>query len=116
MSDYKPGRPAKFNPTTGAGTKPPSKPGEYRIRDSKGTLLYIGETNDIRRRMGEHIRSGKLTTGASGDTIEYKIASPYSTSQSRRAHEQQKIAQHNPPLNKSIGGEGRIAANSCPFP
>ena len=109
MSDYKPGRPAKFNPTTGAGTKPPVKPGEYRIRDSTGTLQYIGETNNIQRRMGEHIRSGKLATGAGGGTIEYKVASASSTSQSRRAHEQQKIAQHNPPLNKSKGGEGRPA-------
>lgn len=109
MADYKPGRPFKHNPTTGAGSRPPACPGEYRIRDAQGNLQYIGETNNLRRRMEEHIRSGKLATGANGGTIEYKVASASSTSQSRRAHEQQKIAQHNPPLNKSRGGEGRPA-------
>ena len=33
-SPYKLGHPTKYNPTTGAGTKPPAKPGEYRIRQA----------------------------------------------------------------------------------
>lgn len=112
MSIYKPGRPTKYDPTTGIGKRPPSAAGEYRIRDEKGTIVYIGETNNLNRRMGEHIRSGKLTTGAdSHSTIEYKVASANSTSATRRAHEQQKIAQHKPALNKSRGGEGRPAGN-----
>lgn len=110
MSAYKPGRPNKFNPTTGAGKKPPAKPGEYRIRDAEGNLAYIGETNNLARRTGEHIRSGKLPTGESGaGTIEYQVADGRSTSNTRRIHERQKIAQHKPPLNKSRGGEGRPA-------
>lgn len=112
MSDYGPGRPFKYNPSTGAGRRPPSSPGEYRIRDGEGRIVYIGETNDLNRRMWEHIRSGKLPTGTGcRSTIEYKVASESSTSRSRRAHEQQKIAQHNPAWNKSRGGEGRPAGN-----
>lgn len=110
MSVYKPGRPTKYNPTTGAGQKPPSRPGEYRIRDDSGDITYIGETNNLSRRTGEHIRSGKLPAGnCCNSTIEYKVADGRSTSATRREHERQKIEQHNPPLNKSRGGEGRPA-------
>lgn len=42
-------------------------------------------------------------------TFEYKEADGRSTSKTRRVHEQQKINQHKPKLNKSKGGEGRIA-------
>jgi excinuclease UvrABC nuclease subunit len=107
MSTYKPGRPTKYNPLTGAGTKPPPKPGEYRIRDKYGDMSYIGETNNLSRRTDEHKRSGKLPLD--GSTIEYKIADGRSTSATRRKHEKDKIMQHNPPLNKSRGGEGRPA-------
>lgn len=71
MSIYKPGRPNKFNPFAGKGSKPSKEPGEYRIRDKKGDLAYIGETNNLRRRMGEHKRFGKMSDG--GDyTFEWK--------------------------------------------
>lgn len=60
MGLYSPGRPKKFNPTTGKGEKPPSAPGEYRIRDDNGKIVYIGEASDLKRRMNQHIRSGKL--------------------------------------------------------
>lgn len=110
MPVYRPGRPNKYNPTIGMGQKPPAKPGEYRIRDASGTIAYIGETNNLSRRTGEHIRSGKLPTGQAGaGTIEYKVADGRSTSNTRREHERQKIAQHQPKLNKSKGGEGRPA-------
>lgn len=110
MSAYKPGRPRKYNPTTGAGQKPPAKPGEYRIRDAFGSITYIGETTDLARRMGEHRRSGKLPTGeGQNSTIEYQVADGRSTSRTRREHEREKIAQHQPPLNRSKGGEGRPA-------
>ncbi len=63
MSIHKSGRPKKYNPTTGKGEMPPSKPGEYRIRDDNGNIVYVGETVNLRRRMNEHIRSGKLKKG-----------------------------------------------------
>lgn len=110
MAIYKPGRPNKYNPTTGAGQRPPARPGEYRMRDTSGAVTYIGETNNLARRTGEHIRSGKLPTGpGGGGTIEYQIADGRSTSHTRRAHEQRSIAKHQPPLNRSRGGEGRPA-------
>ena len=75
MSIYKAGRPWKFDPTTGAGHRPPNSPGEYRMRDGSGCITYIGETNDLARRMREHIRSGKLPTGQGcGSTLEYMVA------------------------------------------
>lgn len=106
MGIYKPGRPNKYNPSTGFGSKPPSSPGEYRLRDSSGTLCYIGETCNLNRRTTEHIRSGKLSEGG---TVEYKIADGPSSSATRREHERKKISQHNPTLNRSCSGEGRLA-------
>ena len=107
MGIYKPGRPSKYNPSDGGGNKPPSSPVEYRIRDSGGLMCYIGESCDLNRRANELSRSGKL---AEGSTFEYKVADGRSTSATRREHEHSKIAQHNPILNRSSGGEGRIAA------
>lgn len=110
MAIYKPGRPAKYNPTSGIGHKPPAKPGEYRMRDASGAITYIGETNNLARRIGEHIRSGKLPTGQGcNSTVEFKIADGRSTSRTRRGHEQNSIKKHQPLLNKSKGGEGRPA-------
>ena len=105
MSIYSSGRPKKLYVSDGL-SKLPSAAGEYRHRDSEGNITYIGETNDIRRRSQQHFRSGKLQDGYS---VEYKIADGRSTSRTRRIHEQEKIKQHNPKFNKSIGGEGRIA-------
>lgn len=106
MSIYKPGRPNKYNPTTKSGKRPPDQAGEYRIRDSSGTITYIGETCNLKRRMEEHMRSGKLSQGS---TLEYKVADGRSSSNTRRQHEQEKIKQHKPTLNRSKGGEGRPA-------
>lgn len=75
-----------------------------------GCITYIGETNDLARRMREHIRSGKLPTGQGcGSTLEYMVADGRSTSRTRREHEQQSIEKHHPTLNRSKGGEGRPA-------
>lgn len=106
MAIYGRGRPAKYRPADGKGTQPPAVPGEYRIRNSAGDLTYIGETNNLKRRMQEHIRSGKLTADGS---IEFQTADGRSTSRTRREHERQKIEEHRPPLNRSHGGEGRPA-------
>jgi excinuclease UvrABC nuclease subunit len=97
-------------PTHKNGKKPPELPGEYRIRSPKGQLLYIGETNNLARRIREHIRSGKIPMNTRNKYyVEYMVASKSSSSRSRREHEKQKIKQHRPKLNKSNGGEGRIA-------
>lgn len=110
MGIYKPGRPNKYNPSTGSGKKIPALPGEYRIRDGNGIITYIGETNNLARRASEHIRSGKLPADRqSKSTIEYKVADGRSSSHTRRIHEQVSIQKHQPFLNRSKGGEGRPA-------
>ena len=110
MSVYKPGRPSKYNPFTNEGVKPPTSPGEYRIRDKNGNITYVGETNNLNRRMQQHIHGGKLSDERNtGGTFEWKKADANSTSVTRREHERQKIAQHTPVLNMSKGGEGRVA-------
>lgn len=105
MSIYKPGRMFKYYPLDERGSTPPAKPGEYRIRDYDGNMQYIGETCSLSRRMGEHIRSGKIQDGYS---FEFQLADGRSTSRTRREHEREKIELYNPPLNQSHGGEGRI--------
>ncbi|MEG2137077.1 MAG: GIY-YIG nuclease family protein [Oscillospiraceae bacterium] len=110
MAIYKSGRPCKFNPSSGVGHQPPQQPGEYRIRNGTGELVYVGETCNLRRRMQEHIHTGKLPVCAGGtSTLEFQVADGRSTSSTRREHERQKIAQHAPLLNRSGGGEGRPA-------
>lgn len=110
MSVYKSGRPSKYNPSTQTGSKPPASPGEYRIRNKQGTITYIGETNNLKRRMNQHLYNGKMSCGQNeGGTFEWKKADGRSSSVTRRKHERQKIEQHSPVLNRSKGGEGRIA-------
>lgn len=105
MSTYSSGRPKKVRVTDGLGQLPHAA-GEYRHRDANGHITYIGETNDIKRRSQQHLRTGKLQSDYS---VEYKIADGRSSSRTRRMHEREKIKKHNPVLNKSGGGEGRIA-------
>lgn len=110
MSVYRCGRPAKFRPSLKQGSKPPAKPGEYRIRNNAGEITYVGETNNLNRRMNEHLRNGKMSNGQNeGGSFEWKVADGRSSSRTRRIHEQEKIHQHKPCMNCSIGGEGRIA-------
>jgi len=105
MSIYKPGRMAEAR-TDGGGAEPPSTAGEYRILDSERNVSYIGETNNLARRMKEHRRSGKLCDGY---RFAWQAADGNSTSNTRREHEREKIKKHSPPMNKSKGGEGRTA-------
>ena len=109
MASYKPGRPKEIDPFTEMG-KVPKKPGEYRkvekMDAQKRKPEYIGETNNLNRRINEHKRSGKIVPG---DTIAIQVAGGRSTSTTRRSHEREKIAQHTPSENKSVGGEGRKA-------
>lgn len=112
MSIYKSGRPHKYNPLTKSGTKPPQKPGEYRIRDESDKIVYVGETNNLLRRMNEHCRSGKMSNQEGRYTFEWKVADGRSTSATRREHERKKIEEHAPKMNRSKGGEGRRAVKT----
>ena len=88
-----------------------------RRTDSEQEIRWILECighSDIHRAVhcgGEHLRRGKLAQEETrGGTLEWKTADGRSSSRTRRQHEQAKIARHDPPLNRSVGGEGRIAA------
>jgi len=83
---------------------PPAKPGIYHIKDKKGNSKYIGDSGDLKRRIKEHKKSGKI---APGDTVSHKTAKPGSSVNDRRSTEQAKIKKHKPYTNKSKGGEGR---------
>lgn len=107
MFPYKAGRPFRYDPAAKKGKTPPACPGEYRIRNARRELQYIGETNDLSRRMKEHIASGKLPLD--GSVFDYMPADGRSASRTRRAHEQRSIKKHAPPGNRSRGGEGRPA-------
>ena len=98
MGTYGRGRPSK--------KPPPSKPGEYRLRNKKtGKHDYIGETNDLKRRKREHERSGKFSSQT--HDFEWQPAASSSTHKGRRAHEREKIKHHGPSLNVRAGGGGR---------
>ena len=107
MSAYSKGRPSRYTPATEKGKIPPKEPGEYRILDYHGTIVYIGETCNLYRRMREHIHSGKIKMGKYPYSFEYKQAQKGATPTMRREHEKKKIKKHKPRLNKSGGGEGR---------
>lgn len=107
-SPYGRGRPFRFEPLTGSGPIPPSEPGMYYVRNSENEIQYIGETNDLRRRLGEHQRAGRILPG---DTLDYKLARQDSCSKTRRVVETVKIQQHRPPRNRRAGGGGRPASH-----
>ena len=105
MAAYRRGRPNKYNPMSFQGTPPPPVVGEYRIRYQHGNLKYLGITNNLERRMREHISSGKLCDDA--PTFEWMPALPGTPYEEIRKHEQEKIMILKPDANKKKGGGGR---------
>ena len=104
MGIFKKGRPSRHDP--------PNRSGVYRLRDkATGNIDYIGETSNLKRRIGEHFRSDKPV---SRDThhAEWQVADGRSTSGTRREHERRKIDEHNPTLNRKRGGGGKHATRS----
>ena len=64
MAVYPPGKPKRYDPIRKKGDLPPHAPGEYRITTRfLGRILYIGETADLQRRMGEHLRTAFADNG-----------------------------------------------------
>lgn len=105
MALYRRGRPNKYNPMTYQGTPPPPVVGEYRIRYKYGNLKYLGITNNLSRRMREHISSGKISADA--PTFEWMPALPGTPYSDIRKHEQEKIRILKPDANINNGGGGR---------
>lgn len=108
MTPYGPGRPHKYDPSKPNSLQPPAAPGEYRIRNHKNQLKYIGIASDLKRRMKQHILTGEFDARAKkSDTFEYQLAKPGAQFEDLCRHERSKIALHNPLDNKRGGGGGR---------
>ena len=106
MKTYKSGRPTEFNPFTNKDhSKVPEAKGEYRILGQNKEIMYIGYTNQLKRRMHEHMRSGKL--GGENSIFAYKVADGRASRERLARHEAAKIKKHSPELNKRAGGAGR---------
>lgn len=107
MTLYKSGRPTEVHPLNSGNTrKVPNSKGEYRILHSKTKApVYIGVSNNLNRRMHEHIRSGKL--GGENTIFAYKTADGRASQSRINDHERAKIDQHKPFLNQRAGGAGR---------
>ena len=98
---------ATFKPGRWSRQDPPSKPGLYRFRNKETSEIdYQGDTNDLRRRMGEHLRSD-LEVSRDTHHFEWKQADGRSTSRTRRIQERIKIDSDKPRLNRRRGGGGR---------
>ena len=99
MGDFKRGRPSRQDP--------PHKLGLYRFRNKDTDEIdYIGESGDIKYRIGQHLRNGDVFSGETHH-VEWQAAQDGSTSLTRREHERLKIDQHKPRLNRRRGGGGR---------
>ncbi len=106
MKIYKPGRPREIDTfNCKERSEVPAAKGEYRILNEKKEVMYIGYTNSLKRRMHEHMRTGKL--GGENSIFAYKVADGRASRESLAGHETMKIRQHSPGLNKRAGGAGR---------
>ncbi len=106
MPLYNSGRAKELHPLKGRGQRPPKAKGEYRILDEVTKKpVYIGVTNNLDRRMHEHIHSGKIS--GKNSIFAYKVANGAATQQALNDHERMKIKKHSPALNKRAGGAGR---------
>ena len=106
MKIYKPGRPTEFDPFMNKDhSAVPDAKGEYRILDKNKNVKYVGYTNSLKRRMHEHMRTGKL--GGENSIFAYKIADGRASREHLAEHETAKIKKHSPELNKRAGGAGR---------
>ncbi len=106
MQLYKSGRAKELHPLTDTTQRPPKAKGEYRILDSNTKKpVYIGVSNNLDRRMKEHIRSGKINEQNS--IFAYKKADGRASQERLNNHEREKIKKHSPELNQRAGGAGR---------
>lgn len=107
MALYKPGRPTEVHPLDPNETRSvPKAKGEYRIiNGNTREVMYVGVSNDLRRREREHERTGKINS--ENNVFAYKVADGRASQSRINNHERSKIEQHDPPLNQRAGGAGR---------
>lgn len=107
FNPYNSGRPREINVSQRGTSQIPAKRGEYRIlkKDTK-EVVYIGITNNLRRRATQHIQTGKLST-SDNCIFAFKTADGRASWRTICKHEINKIKQHSPALNQRNGGAGR---------
>ena len=105
MQIYKPGRPKEHRPLDGYLGCIPKAKGEYRILSKDREVMYVGVSNNINRRVKEHIKSGKINSD--NPIVAFKKADGRAGQSRLNDHERKKIKQHSPKLNQRAGGAGR---------
>ncbi len=84
----------------------PDRPGIYRfVNKVTGAVDYVGQTNNVKRRIREHKRSGNLDVAI--HNVVYGIAKANATRDALCFTERQHIKKHSPRKNKTQGGNGR---------
>lgn len=82
----------------------PSEMGTYRFKNNN-QIMYIGISNDLRRRVMQHKRAGKKFFP--GEKVSIQIAKSNATYSQVRRHEELKVRKHKPERNERGGGGGR---------
>ena len=98
------GRGIRYYPSKPEGKKPPECAGIYYIYDSGGNRIYVGQAINLKRRVYQHRRNGKIPKDGYVDCFKSKEGITYNDLDST---EREKIDKYNPPLNLRRGGAGR---------
>ena len=100
------GRMKKTDQTKGSGCTIPDSPGVYRhVNKRTGEVEYVGQTENLRVRQQQHVRSGKLDPEK--QWVEYSEAKASATKDDLRNTERQHVERHDPSGNIYRGGNGR---------
>ena len=83
----------------------PKSTGVYHIQTSGGNVKYVGVSNNLQRRLQQHIAGDKFKKN---NTFVYGKAKPNISAKTLGRTEKQHIAKHKPYLNKTKGGNGNI--------
>ncbi len=90
----------------GSDSPIPHSPGVYRhVNKATGNVDYVGQSNDIRTRQQQHVRSGQLNTET--QEVWFSTGRPDCTKDDLCNTEKAHIGKHHPTGNKTQGGNGR---------
>ena len=101
-SPYNSGRPVEYYYSSTDNI--PEEMGAYRVISS-GKVVYIGISNNLRRRIREHKSTGEKLR--SGETVAIQIAKPEASYQQVAAYERVQVDKHQPERNQRSGGGRR---------
>lgn len=105
MESLPPGRMKKTDKIVGPDSTIPGEPGIYRHIDKiTKTIIYIGQSLNVRTRQQQHARNGKLDPEK--HWVVYTTLKELSKT-ALRYIEKAHIKRHNPPGNLCKGGNGR---------